>query len=139
MGAWGIRALESDEGLEVLHELAALAGDRENVGLDELMAHLEAKGLIGPDAQEDEYLWDNTAIAVGELVLAGADSAPQADAPPRARVEPTEGALQSLVDYVETIHEAEPQDREIKELWTDEERWDAHVVELLDRLSALLP
>ncbi len=139
MGAWGIRALDSDEGLEVLSELADLVGDRDEVTLDELLAHLRAKGLLGPDPQEDEYLWDNTALAAAELLLESTDEGAIArDRMPRAvRITPTAEGVDALADHLQVIHEAAPEDREIKELWADESAWEERVTELLDRVSGL--
>lgn len=139
MGAWGIRALDSDEGREMIAELGDLLADRAEPTLDELLAHLRAKGLLGPDPQEDEYLWDNTALAVAELLIESIDEgAVRSERMPRAaRIAPTAEGVDALADHLQVIHEAEPADRQIKRLWADESAWEDRVTELLDRVSGL--
>lgn len=46
MGSWGIAALESDEGLDVLDALIEYAMDRKSVKLKDLIAHYKKLGLL---------------------------------------------------------------------------------------------
>lgn len=70
MGSWGTASLESDEGLDVLDALSEYAMDHESVTLKDLITHFRALGLLSKDPEEEDFLYDNTAIALAEIVCA---------------------------------------------------------------------
>lgn len=70
MGSWGTASLESDEGLDVLDALSEYAMDRESVTLKDLITHFRAMGFLSKDPEEEDFLYDNTAIALAEIVCA---------------------------------------------------------------------
>ncbi|GIN90233.1 hypothetical protein J22TS1_12840 [Siminovitchia terrae] len=70
MGSWGKASLESDEGLDVLDALIEYAMDRKSVKLKDLIAHYRKLGLLAEDPEEEDFLYDNTAIALAEIVCA---------------------------------------------------------------------
>ncbi|KKO53200.1 DUF4259 domain-containing protein [Paenibacillus sp. DMB20] len=70
MGSWGTASLESDEGLDVLDALSEYAMDRKSVKLKDLITHFRALGLLSEDPEEEDFLYDNTAIALAEIVCA---------------------------------------------------------------------
>ncbi len=70
MGAWGIKALESDEGLDVVDVLREYLEGFKNkkvITLKEIINLMIEEGLLGETFEEIEFLYDNTAIAISEL------------------------------------------------------------------------
>ena len=70
MGAWGIKALESDEGLDVvdvLREYLEEFEDKKEITLKEIIDLMIEEGMLGETFEEIEFLYDNTAMAVSEL------------------------------------------------------------------------
>ncbi|WP_068621500.1 DUF4259 domain-containing protein [Paenibacillus tuaregi] len=70
MGSWGKASLESDEGLDVLDALVEYAKDRKSVKLKDLLTHYRELGFLSEDPEEEDFLYDNTAIALAEIVCA---------------------------------------------------------------------
>lgn len=68
MGAWGKMALESDEGLDVLDALIKYAADSKSIKLKDLLSHYRELGFLSEDPDEEDFLYDNTAIALAEIV-----------------------------------------------------------------------
>lgn len=68
MGSWGTASLESDEGLDVLDALIKYTIDRKSVKLKDLITHYRELGLLSEDPEEEDFLYDNTAIALAEIV-----------------------------------------------------------------------
>ena len=70
MGAWGIKALESDEGLDVvdvLREYLERFEDKKEITLKEIIDLMIEEGMLGETFEEIEFLYANTAMAVSEL------------------------------------------------------------------------
>lgn len=133
VGAWGIKALESDEGLEVLALVEGIADGRDRVTADELVRAARAEGLLGDDPAEDEYLYDVTALALAE-VLTG-DTAQLADPAFGGTVfVPTSEGIAALVTWLTQLRAAGP-DREFVELWSNNPRHLLHITAVLDALS----
>jgi len=69
MGTWGIKALESDNGLDLLSFLEALYAGRLEMSLQEIISEAIAEGYLGEDHYDIDYLYDNTALSIAELLL----------------------------------------------------------------------
>lgn len=70
MGAWGIKALESDEGLDVvdvLREYLEKFEDKKEITLKEIINLMIEEGMLGETFEDIDCLYDNTAIAISEL------------------------------------------------------------------------
>lgn len=68
MGAWGIKALESDEGLDMIGILTDEYLSKHSVlNLDEILELMKQEGMLGEDLSDIDFLYDNTAIALAEL------------------------------------------------------------------------
>ena len=68
MGAWGIKALESDEGLDVIDILEnEYIPEHSIVNLEEIIQLMRDEVMLGKDLTEVDFLFDNTAIALTEL------------------------------------------------------------------------
>lgn len=70
MGAWGIRALDSDEGLDVLNFLEenCLPGHIA-LKLEEIIAAMKDDGFFGDTFDEIDFFYDHSALALTELYL----------------------------------------------------------------------
>ena len=68
MGAWGIKALESDEGLDVIDILKnEYIPEHSIMNLEEIIQLMRDEVMLGKDLTEVDFLFDNTAIALTEL------------------------------------------------------------------------
>ncbi|MEU5870663.1 nuclear transport factor 2 family protein [Glycomyces sp. NPDC047369] len=135
MGAWGVKALESDEGLEVLGMVEELTRGRDRVTADELVAAARAEGLLGDDPAVDEYLYDMTALALAEILIG--DTAHLADPGfgGTGFVGTPEGTA-ALIGWLSQLRDG-PSDREFRELRMDAPQHADHVNSILDALSRM--
>ncbi|MGW5383131.1 hypothetical protein [Nocardia sp. NPDC003963] len=132
MGAWGVKALESDEGLEVLALVEQISDGRDRVTADDLVNAAGAEGLLGGDPAGDEYLYDVTALALAEILTG--DTAQLADPAFGGTVfVPTPTGTAALITWLTQLRDAGA-DREFRELWTSEPR---HIVHITATLAAL--
>lgn len=75
MGAWGFRALESDNGLDVVkcicNYISTKYPNTEQISLTlaELLISFKEEGLLGQTSNEIDFLYDNSAMALTELYL----------------------------------------------------------------------
>ena len=68
MGSWGIKALESDTGLELIYLLKTeYLPKHKKLTLGGLIGFLKEEGFLGESMREIDFLYDNTAIALAEL------------------------------------------------------------------------
>jgi hypothetical protein len=66
MGAWSYKALDSDEGLDVIDFLEENIPKDYNLKLSKIISQMKG-GLLGKDFKNIDFLYDNTAIAIAEL------------------------------------------------------------------------
>lgn len=69
MGAWGYEALQSDCGLDVVNCIEDLYTGKYDMSLAEILSKLIKEDYISDDLDRIDFLYDNTAQAVAELVL----------------------------------------------------------------------
>ena len=68
MGAWGIKALESDEGLDVLDILKnEYVPEHPVMDLGEIIQLMKEQVILGEEPSQIDFLFDNTAMALAEL------------------------------------------------------------------------
>ncbi|RRR96798.1 hypothetical protein [Glycomyces terrestris] len=135
MGSWGVKALESDEGLEVLALVQGLAQGRGRLTADELVAAARAEGLLGGDPAVDEYLYDMTALALAEILTG--DTGQLVD--PGffgTAFAPTPEGTAALIEWVTQLRDGDPE-REFRELRMHDPRQVEHVSKVLDGLGRL--
>ncbi|MEV0710364.1 hypothetical protein [Nocardia aurea] len=133
MGAWGVKALESDEGLEVLALVEEISDGRDEVTADELVNAVRAEGLLGVDPAEDEYLYDVTALALAEILTG--DTAQLAD-PTFAGttfVTTSQGTC-ALITWLTQLRDA-GDEREFRELRSNDPQ---HIIHLTATVEALV-
>lgn len=151
MGAWGIKALESNEGLDVVDFLADnYLPEHTELNLDEIISKLMEEGLVGESPECIDFLYDNSAMAVVELYLEWLDTGKldhdTEDEPKWGKVSDFSASISSL-DYLlrclNDIHNGVPDEdgeRETVELWKDSsswEEWSSHLNMLIQRLQQL--
>ena len=156
MGAWGIKALESDEGLDVvdvLREYLEEFEDKKEITLKEIIDLMIEEGMLGETFEEIEFLYDNTAMAVSELYFDFKETGKldydyEEDETTFSKLEKFSSdkkSLKYLIDYLSNIYNKVPDEdgeREIVDLWYENgqnpnyEEWYNHLGSLIEKLKA---
>ena len=156
MGAWGIKALESDEGLDVvdvLREYLEKFEDKKDITLKEIIDLMIEEGMLGETFEEIEFLYDNTAMAVSELYFDFKENGKldydyddeETTFSKLEKFSSDKKSLKYLIDYLTNIYNKVPDEdgeREIVDLWYDNgqnpnyEEWYNHLGSLIEKLKA---
>ncbi|GKS11736.1 hypothetical protein YDYSY3_27360 [Paenibacillus chitinolyticus] len=140
MGSWGTASLESDEGLDVLHALTEYTTERKSVQLKELITHFREIGFLSEDPDEEDFLYDNTAIALAEIVCAYIENG-------KTKYEQLNGLneivwetedLRELKQLVQQVLDNKGGDRELYELRDGDSDWTKHMENVVRILSERL-
>ena len=156
MGAWGIKALESDEGLDVvdvLREYLEEFEDKKEITLKEIINLMIEEGMLGETFEDIDFLYDNTAIAISELYFDFKENG-KLDYDDEDEKETTfsklekfssdKKSLKYLIDYLTNIYNKVPDEdgeREIVELWYENgqnpnyDEWYNHLKALIEKLK----
>jgi len=68
MGAWGVKAFQSDEGLDVIDILTNdYLPEHSVMDLGEIIDLMKEEVMLGADFSQIDFLFDNTAMALAEL------------------------------------------------------------------------
>ena len=152
MGAWGIKALESDEGLDMIGILTDEYLSKHAVlNLDEILELMKQEGMLGEDLSDIDFLYDNTAIALAELYFQWKDDGKlnyDTDNSIWCKVTDftaSKKALAFLLRQLTDIKNEVPDEdgiREIVDLWKNEDSgeiapaWLEHLNQLIERLTS---
>ena len=154
MGAWGIKALESDEGLDVvdiLREYLEEFEDKKEITLKEIIDLMIEEGMLGETFEEIEFLYDNTAMAVSELYFDFKENGKldyddeETTFSKLEKFSSDKKSLKYLIDYLTNIYNKVPDEdgeRELVDLWYDDgqnpsyEEWYNHLGSLIEKLKA---
>ena len=152
MGAWGIKALESDEGLDMIGILTDEYLSKHSVlNLDEILELMKQEGMLGEDLSDIDFLYDNTAIALAELYFQWKDDGKlnyDTDNSIWCKVTDftaSKKALAFLLRQITDIKNEVPDEdgiREIVDLWKNEDSgeiapaWLEHLNQLIERLTS---
>ncbi|MFC9777189.1 DUF4259 domain-containing protein [Paenibacillus chitinolyticus] len=140
MGSWGTASLESDEGLDVLHALTEYTTERKSVQLKELITHFREIGFLSEDPEEEDFLYDNTAIALAEIVCAYIENG-------KTKYEQLNGLneivletedVRELKQLVQQVLDNKGGDRELYELRDGDSDWIKHMENVVRILSERL-
>ena len=158
MGAWGYKALESDEGLDVVGFIESYISEESEpkkvtLVLSELIEAMKEDGFFGASFDDIDFYFDNSAIALAELYVAfkhtgeldfdHEDEAKNL----RERVQRLTSDKESinfLLRYLVDIKNEVPDkdgERELVELWKESNYWDewlGNLNYLIDELNAEL-
>ena len=152
MGAWGIKALERDEGLDVLDILKnEYVPEHLVMDLGEMIELMKEEGMLGEDLSDIDFLYDNTAMALAELYFQWKDNSKLDYDHEEAIWDKVTGftaskeALAFLLRQLTDIKNEVPDEdgiREIVDLWKNEDSgeiapaWLEHLNQLIDRLDS---
>ena len=156
MGAWGIKALESDEGLDVvdvLREYLEEFEDKKEITLKEIIDLMIEQGMLGETFEEIEFLYDNTAMAVSELYFDFKENGKldydyddeETTFSKLEKFSSDKKSLKYLIDYLTNIYNKVPDEdgeREIVDLWYDNgqnpnyEEWYNQLGSLIEKLKS---
>ena len=156
MGAWGIKALESDEGLDVvdiLREYLEEFEDKKEITLKEIIDLMIEEGMLGETFEDIDFLYDNTAIAISELYFDIKENGKldydyddeETTFSKLEKFSSDKKSLKYLIDYLTNIYNKVPDEdgeREIVELWYENgqnpnyEEWYNHLCSLIEKLKA---
>ena len=156
MGAWGIKALESDEGLDVVDVLREYLEEFKNkkvITLKEIIDLMIEEGMLGETFEDIDFLYDNTAIAISELYFDFKENGKldydyddeETTFSKLEKFSSDKKSLKYLIDYLTNIYNKVPDEdgeREIVELWYENgqnpnyEEWYNHLGSLIEKLKA---
>ena len=156
MGAWGIKALESDEGLDVvdvLREYLEKFEDKKDITLKEIIDLMIEEGMLGETFEDIDFLYDNTAIAISELYFDFKENGKldydyddeETTFSKLEKFSSDKKSLKYLIDYLTNIYNKVPDEdgeREIVDLWYDDgqnpnyEEWYNHLGSLIEKLKS---
>ena len=152
MGAWGIKALESDEGLDMIGILTDEYLSKHSVlNLDEILELMKQEGMLGEDLSDIDFLYDNTAMALAELYFQWKDNSKLDYDHEEAIWDKVTGftaskeAIAFLLRQLTDIKNEVPDEdgiREIVDLWKNEDSgeiapaWLEHLNQLIERLTS---
>lgn len=152
MGAWGIKALESDEGLDVIDILEnEYIPEHSIMNLEEIIQLMRDEVMLGKDLTEVDFLFDNTAIALTELYFQWKEER-------KFNYETENNIWKKVTDFISSKKSIdillkqlidiknkvpdEDGEREIVSLWYDDgqnpnyEEWYNHLGSLIEKLKA---
>lgn len=152
MGAWGIKALESDEGLDVIDILEnEYIPEHSIMNLEEIIQLMRDEVMLGKDLTEVDFLFDNTAIALTELYFQWKEER-------KFNYETENNIWEKVTDFISSKKSIdillkqlidiknkvpdEDGEREIVDLWYDDgqnpsyEEWYNHLGSLIEKLKA---
>lgn len=152
MGAWGIKALERDEGLDVLDILKnEYVPEHPVMDLGEMIELMKEEVMLESDFSQIDFLFDNTAMALAELYFQWKDNSKLDYDHEEAIWDKVTGftaskeALAFLLRQLTDIKNEVPDEdgiREIVDLWKNEDSgeiapaWLEHLNQLIDRLDS---
>lgn len=156
MGAWGIKALESDEGLDVVDVLREYLEGFKNkkvITLKEIINLMIGEGMLGETFEDIDFLYDNTAIAISELYFDFKETGKldydyddeETTFSKLEKFSSDKKSLKYLIDYLSNIYNKVPDEdgeREIVDLWYDDgqnpsyEEWYNHLGSLIEKLKS---
>ena len=152
MGAWGIKALERDEGLDVLDILKnEYVPEHPVMDLGEMIELMKEEVMLGSDFSQIDFLFDNTAMALAELYFQWKDNGKLDYDHEEAIWDKVTGftaskeAIAFLLRQLTDIKNEVPDEdgiREIMDLWKNEDSgeiapaWLEHLNQLIDRLDS---
>ena len=148
MGSWGVKALESDEGLDVIDILTnEYVPEHPVLDLGEIIELMKEEVMLGADFSQIDFLFDNTAMAlaklyfqwkdVGKLDYGTEESVWNKVTDFMTSKEALDLLLRQLTDIKNEVPD-EDGEREIAELWKNGnswEKWNNHLDMLIQRLE----
>lgn len=154
MGAWGYKALESDEGLDVvafLQEFMEQQKESNEITLSGIIQAMKQQGLFGKTFEEIDFFYDISAMALAELYSQYLNTGTiygQERKGGEIQWVADEGSLTFLLRYLQDIRDEIPDQhgsREIVELWQESKSWPdwqsnlAYLIQTMEQEISRLP
>ena len=151
MGSWGVKALESDNGLDLISLLKTdYLPKHKKLTLGGLIGFLKEEGFLGETVSEIDFLYDNTAIALAELYSewreTGKLNYDDEDSNVWSAITNFSASATARKDLLRRLRSIKNQvpdedgEREIVELWKESnnwESWDKHLDSLIEVVCLL--
>lgn len=152
MGAWGIKALESDAGLDVIDLLEDYYEGKKDLILSEIIELFLKEDFLSDDENNIDYLYDNSAISLAELISMfnknGEFDYDNEDDNISLRKKKTfkidQNSIEFILKYLIDIKNEKPDEdgiREYVELWKESDsydKWKQHLDNLISDLNDIL-
>lgn len=150
MGAWGVRALDSDEGLDVMDELIDYCMENDVIKIGDILEFFKEVELLPEDPEETDFLYDHTVMVLAELleeyndkgkiVLEYEDDNEEEIEEEITDISFNEEDIDYLTEQITDIIEPKGEVHETYQLWEESEsfqEWKEHVLFLLKRLKEI--
>ncbi|QSB09801.1 DUF4259 domain-containing protein [Lysinibacillus fusiformis] len=154
MGAWGYKALESDEGLDVvafLQDFMEQHKESNEITLSGIIQAMKQQGFFGKTFEEIDFFYDISAMALAELYSQYLNTGTiygQERKDGEIQWVADEGSLTFLLRYLQDIRDEIPDQqgsREIVELWQESKSWPdwqsnlAYLIQTMEQEISRLP
>ncbi|MFV0352246.1 MAG: DUF4259 domain-containing protein [Oscillospiraceae bacterium] len=151
MGAWGVRALQSDAGLDCKQIFDEYALSNPSAQMGKIIELYKKEGLLPQNEQEIDYLYDHAVLVLAELLLQFCaekklvityyNKQQNKDEERTLRIwQYGEKELDYLAHRIEDIVMPAEEEHEIYELWEDNDsflEWKSYINALLDGLEEI--
>jgi len=147
MGAWGYKALESDEGLDVVGFLQDYIENQINLNhlsLTDIVKAMKNDGFFGETFKDIDFFYDVSAMALAEIYITflntGNFLSDESKCGNVQSLTADEDALTFIIRYLIDIRDEVPDEhgsREIVELWRESKSWHAWQSNLNDLIHRI--
>ncbi|NMH87977.1 DUF4259 domain-containing protein [Flavivirga algicola] len=149
MGNWGIKALESDNGLDFIGFLEEFYAEKLELSLSEIITILIKADFLSDDRNNIDYLYDNTAISLAELFLMFKEKGEldydnedeRVSLRKKTQFKSDKESIEFTLQYLTDIKNEKPDEdgeREFVELWKESDsydKWQEHLNGLITGLK----
>lgn len=141
MGSWGYKALESDEGLDILDFFSQYTERHHNLQLGAVISAFQEEGFLAETDDDIDFLYDKTAIALSEIYISYQSDGKFLYGDKKLKIESfraTKNDLQLLIIFLQDILKGKPDkdgDREYLELYQNVNGWIEHMNYLITSLD----
>lgn len=150
MGAWGVRALDSDKGLDVLDEFTDYCIENDKVKIGDLIEYFKEEELLPENPEEIDFIYDHAVMVLAELLEEYNEKGKivleyENDDEEEVEEEVTDLSfdaedIEYLISQITDILEPKGEVHETYELWEESEsfqEWEEHVKSLLVILKGM--
>lgn len=147
MGAWGYKALESDEGLDIvgfLQDLINQHNESKQLLLRNSIQAMKNQGFFGETFEDIDFFYDMSAMALAEFYIHYLDTGQfYGNDSNDANIHMTadKSSLTFILRYLKDIRDDVPDQngsRELVELWSESQswlEWQANLANLIERME----
>ena len=148
MGAWGVKALDSDEGLDIFDEFTDYCIENDEIKIGDLLEYFKETELLPENPDKTDFMYDHTVMVLGELLKEYNDTGKviinyENDEDEDVEEEITnisfdKGNISYLIEQISDILNPKGEVHETYELWEDSEsfqEWKEHNQALLETLK----